>query len=175
MATHSSSLAWKIPWTEEPCRLQSMGSQRVGHNWETSLYFFTFMHWRRKWQPTPAFLTGESQGRGSLVGCRLWIAQGRTRLKRLSSSSSSSKDYLFKVHWIYTTHLATKWISLAWKQYISVDSQARTSCCSHIFRTQTPEKKKSLRQKVCTYSQIVHLLLCLKDTDLTILIVKYKW
>ena len=38
----------------------------------TSLYFFTFMHWRRKWQPTPVFLPGESQGRGSLVGCRLW-------------------------------------------------------------------------------------------------------
>ena len=37
MATHSSILAWKIPWTEEPGRLQSMGSQRVGHNWATSL------------------------------------------------------------------------------------------------------------------------------------------
>ena len=37
MATHSSSLAWKIPWTEEPGRLQSMGSQRVGHDWATSL------------------------------------------------------------------------------------------------------------------------------------------
>ena len=41
----------------------------------TSLYFFTFMHWRRKWQPIPVFLPGESQGRGSLVGCLLW---GRT-------------------------------------------------------------------------------------------------
>ena len=37
MATHSSTLAWKIPWTEEPGRLQSMGSQRVGHDWVTSL------------------------------------------------------------------------------------------------------------------------------------------
>ena len=75
MAPHSSTLAWKIPWTEEPDRLQSMGSLRVGHDWATSLSFFTFMHWRRKWQPTPVFLPGESQGRGSLVGCRLW---GRT-------------------------------------------------------------------------------------------------
>ena len=33
---------------------------------------FTFLRWRRKWQPTPVFLPGESQGRGSLVGCRLW-------------------------------------------------------------------------------------------------------
>ena len=72
MATHSSTLAWKIPWTEEPGRLQSMGSRRVGHDWATSLSLFTFMHWRRKWQPTPVFLPGESQGPGSLVGCRLW-------------------------------------------------------------------------------------------------------
>ena len=71
MAPYSSTLAWKIPWTEEPGRLQSMGSLRVGHNWATSLSLFTFMHWRRKWQPTPVFLPGESQGRGSLVGCRV--------------------------------------------------------------------------------------------------------
>ena len=72
---HSSTLAWKIPWMEEPGRLQSMGSLRVGHDWATSLSLFTFMHWRRKWQPTPVFSPGESQGRRSLVGCRLW---GRT-------------------------------------------------------------------------------------------------
>ena len=156
MTTHSATLAWKIPWTEEPCRLQSMGSLRVGHDWVTSLHFnnkykllsgasqvalvvkesacqcrrhrrhwfyrkipqkgngnpfqdsclrnsmnrgawratvcgvakkvghnwacvhylslslFTFVRWRRKWQPTPVFLPGESQGRGSLVGCHLW-------------------------------------------------------------------------------------------------------
>ena len=72
MATHSSTLSWKIPWTEEPGRLQSMGSLRVGHDRVTSLSLFTFMHWRRKWQPTPVFLPGESQGWGSLVGCHLW-------------------------------------------------------------------------------------------------------
>ena len=69
------SVARKIPWMEKPGRLQSMGSLRVGHDWATSLSLSTFMHWRRKWQPTPVFLPGESQGRGSLVGCRLW---GRT-------------------------------------------------------------------------------------------------
>ena len=72
MAPHSSTLAWKIPWMEESGRLQSMGSLRVGHNWATWLSLFTFMHWRRKWQPTPAFLPGESQGRRSLLGCHLW-------------------------------------------------------------------------------------------------------
>ena len=75
MATHSSTLAWKIPWMEEPGRLKSMGSRRVRHYWATSLSLFPFMHWRRKWQPTPVFLPGESHGRWSLVGCRLW---GRT-------------------------------------------------------------------------------------------------
>ena len=67
MATHSSSLAWKIPWMEEPGRLQSMGSLRVEYDSATSLSLFTFKHWRRKWQSTPVFLPGESQGRGSLV------------------------------------------------------------------------------------------------------------
>ena len=75
MAPHSSTLAWKIPWTEEPGGLQSMGSRTVRRDWTTSLSLFTFMHWRRKWQPTPVFLPGESQGWRSLVGCHLW---GRT-------------------------------------------------------------------------------------------------
>ena len=77
MATHSSTLAWKIPWTEEPGRLRSIRLRRVRHDWATSLSLFTFLHWRRKWQSTPVFLPGESQGRGSLVGCHLW---GRTEL-----------------------------------------------------------------------------------------------
>ena len=75
MAPHSITLAWKSPWMEEPDGLQSKGSLRVGQDSATSLSLFTFTHWRRKWQPTPVFLPGESQGWGSLVGCRLW---GRT-------------------------------------------------------------------------------------------------
>ena len=72
MAPHSSTLAWKVPWTEEPGRLQSMGSLRVRHDRATSLSIFTLMRWRKKWQPTPVFLPGESQGRGSLVGYSPW-------------------------------------------------------------------------------------------------------
>ena len=68
MATHSSTLAWKIPWTEEPGRLQSMGSRRVGHDWLTSLSLFTFMHWRRKWQPAPVFLAWRIPGTAELGG-----------------------------------------------------------------------------------------------------------
>ena len=63
LAIHT--LAWKIPWTEEPVRLQSMGSLRVGHDWATSLSLFTFMHWRRKWQPTPVSCLENSRDRGA--------------------------------------------------------------------------------------------------------------
>ena len=100
MATHSSTLAWKIPWMEEPGGLQSMGSLRVGHDWASSLSLFTFMLWRRKWQPTPVFLPRESQGWGSLVGCRLWGHTESTGLKRLSSSSSSSRK---DIGWLWKT------------------------------------------------------------------------
>ena len=102
--------------TQEPDRLQSMGSLRVGHDWASSLSLFTFMHWRRKWQPTPVFLPGEShfslscigEGNGNpLQGSCLenprdrgawWaavygVAQSLTRRKWLSSSRSSSKHY----------------------------------------------------------------------------------
>ena len=69
---HSNTLAWKMSWTEEPVRLQSMGSLRVRHNWVISLSLFTCMHWRRKWQPTPVFLPGKSHGWRSLLGYSPW-------------------------------------------------------------------------------------------------------
>ena len=72
MAAHFSTLAWKIPWIEEPGRLQSMGSLRVRYNRVTSLPLFILTHWRRKWQPIPVFLPRESQGQGSPLGCHLW-------------------------------------------------------------------------------------------------------
>ena len=79
MAPYSNTLAWKIPWAEEPGRLQSMGSLRVGHDWVTSLSLFTFtFHFHaleKEMATTPVFLPGESQRWGSLVSCCLW---GRT-------------------------------------------------------------------------------------------------
>ena len=92
MAPHFSTLAWKIPWMEEPGRLQSTGSLRVRHNWATSLSLFSFMHWRRKWQPTPVFLSGESQGRGAWWTAIYGVTQSRTRLKWLRSSISYIKE-----------------------------------------------------------------------------------
>ena len=122
MTPHSSTLAWKIPWTEEPGRLQSMGLLRVGHDWATSLWLFTFMHWRRKWQPTPVFLPGESQGRGARWAAVYGVAQSWTWLKRRSSSrvknlpamqetwiqSLGSEDVLEK-------EMATHSSTLAWR------------------------------------------------------------
>ena len=108
MAPHSSTLAWRIPWMEEPGRLQSVGSLRVRHDWVTSLWLFTFMHWRRKWQPTPVFLPGESPEWGSLVGCLLWGRKGRTPLKQLSSSSSLYfPEFYIKGH---TTYIIFFWL-----------------------------------------------------------------
>ena len=67
-----------------------MGSRNVGHDWETSLSLFTFMHWRRKWQPTPVFLPGESQGWGSLVGGCLW---GRTEPDTTEATQQQQQQY----------------------------------------------------------------------------------
>ena len=72
VAPHSNILAWELPWTEEPGRLQSMGLQRVGHDWATSLSLFSFLYWRRQWHPTPVLLPGKSHGWRSLVGCSPW-------------------------------------------------------------------------------------------------------
>ena len=95
MAPHSSTLAWKIPWMEEPGGLQSMGSLRVGHDPATSLSLFTFMHWRRQWQPNPVLLPGESQGQGGLVGCHLW---GRTELD--TTEATQQQQHTLKVSFL---------------------------------------------------------------------------
>ena len=74
MAPHSSTFAWKIPWMEEPgAAVPGVAASRI--RLRGFAFTFHFHHWRRKRQPTPVFLPGESQGWGSLVGCRLW---GRT-------------------------------------------------------------------------------------------------
>ena len=107
MAPRSSTLAWKIPWTEEPGRLRSMGSLGVGHDWATSLSLFTFIHWRRKWKPTPVFLPGESQGWGSLVGCCLC---GRTESDTTEASDLAAAAVLWKV--MKGDFLGVQWLRL---------------------------------------------------------------
>ena len=96
MAPLSSTVARKIPWMEEPGRLQSMGSLRVRHDWVTSLSLSTFMHWRRKWQPTPVFLPGESYGRRSLVGCSPW---GRTESDMTEATWQAAAVIFYFLSW----------------------------------------------------------------------------
>ena len=90
MAPHSSTLAWKIPWTEEPGRLQSTGSQRVRHDRASSLSLFPFMHWRRKWRPTPCSCLENPRDGGAWWAAICGVAQSRTQLTRLSSRSNAS-------------------------------------------------------------------------------------
>ena len=87
MAPHSSTLAWKIPGMEEPGRLQSMGSLRVRHDWATSLSFFTFMHWRKNGIPLQCSCLENPREGGTWWAAVYGVAQSRTQLKRLSSSS----------------------------------------------------------------------------------------
>ena len=89
MASHSSTLAWKIPWMEEPGGLQSMGSLRVGHDSMTSLSLFTFMHWKRKWHPLQCSCLENPRDGGAWWAAIYGVAQSQARLKWISSSSSS--------------------------------------------------------------------------------------
>ena len=79
MATHSSILAWKIPQTEEPGRLQSMGSQRVGHDWATSLSLSLKIHWISK---------GSSGSFGDPVGSPCVQATLKSLLQQHNSKAS---------------------------------------------------------------------------------------
>ena len=95
MATPSSTLAWRIPGTREPGGLPSMGSHRVGHDWGTSLSLFTFMHWRRTWQPSPVFLPGESHGQRSLADYSHGVANSQTWLKWLRTLLNLLLEWAF--------------------------------------------------------------------------------
>ena len=110
MAPHSSTLAWKIPWTEEPGRLQSMGSQRVAQDWVTSLSRFTFMHWRRKCQPTPVFLPGESQGRGSLGGL---ASMGSHRVGHHWCDLAAARRQVFALDWVLSENVVIQGLSIS--------------------------------------------------------------
>ena len=98
-----------------------MGSLRVGHDWATSLSLFTFMHWRRKWQPTPVFLPGDSQGRGSLVGCLLW---GHTKSDMTEATSQQhSKCFIF----VKSVHLISVIMVLPKLGHLQKDIQSKST------------------------------------------------
>ena len=87
---HSSTLAWKIPWTEEPGRLQPMRSIRVAHDWATSLSIFTSCIGEGNGNPLQYCCLENPRDRGAWWAAICGVAQSWTRLKRLSSSRSST-------------------------------------------------------------------------------------
>ena len=91
MALHSSTLSWKIPWTEEPGRLQSMGLLRVGHDWETSLSCIG----EGNGIPLQCSCLENPRDWGAWWAAVYGVTQSQTRLKRLSSSSSSILYWCF--------------------------------------------------------------------------------
>ena len=93
MATHSSTLAWKIPWTEEPGRLQSMGSLRVGHDWVIHFHFSLSCIGEGNGNPLQCSCLENPRDEGAWWAAVYGVAQSRTWLKRLSSSSSSNRLY----------------------------------------------------------------------------------
>ena len=159
MACHSSTLAWKIPWTEEPGRLQFIGSWRVRHDWATSLSLFTFMHWRRKWQPTPVFLPGESQRWGSLVGYRLW-GHAESDTTEVTQQQHKSKDFNL-ISKLYTeskkhriTGLAQRFVWKLWT-YLS----ANPIIINNIFRKRFRLRRQDCISKECFVSIMTSLKL----------------
>ena len=138
MAPHSSTLAWKIPRMEEAGRLQSMWSRRVGHDQATSLSLFTFMHWRRKWQPTPVFLPGESQGQGSLVDCHLW---GRTESDTTEATQQQQQQTVKNLPVMPET-----WIrSLGWEDPLEKEMATHSSMLAwRILWTEEPDGLQSM-------------------------------
>ena len=108
MAPHSSTLAWKIPWTEEPGKLQSMGSRRVEYDWATSLSLFTFMHWRRKWNGNPVQCSclETPRDRGAWWAAVHGVAKSRIRL--------SDFTFTFPFHAL-EKEMATRSSVLAWR------------------------------------------------------------
>ena len=103
IAPHSCTLAWKIPWTEEPGRLQSMGSLRVGHDWATHFHFSLSCIGEGDGTPLQCFCLENPRDGGAWWAAVFGVAQSWTRLKRLSSNSSSMSLYKYTHNtWLYT-------------------------------------------------------------------------
>jgi len=136
--------------TEKPGGLQSMGSLRVRHDWATSLSLFTFMHWRRKWKPTPMFLPGESQGRRSLVGCRLWglrvghdlsdLAAAAAAMVNAGQDMGQADGRTLSYFWLtikWCNHFGKQFCNFSWNKHTLYDSNA------------TPRNLLKVDQNIC--------------------------
>ena len=139
MAPHSSTLAWKIPWTEEPGRLQSVGSQRVGHDWATSLTFH--FHALKEMATHSSILawripgTGETGGLPSMGSHRVghnWsdlaaAAAAGSSIKRLCKEISGRIFlYQFCMSYYFCIHWTSVWNSLSFCMYFLLFVQIMT-------------------------------------------------
>ena len=97
MATHSSALAWKIPWTEEPGRLQSMESLRVGQDEWLHFHFSLPCIGKGNGNPLQCSCLENPRDGGAWWAAVYGVAQSRTQLNRLSSSSSSMRAYILQL------------------------------------------------------------------------------
>ena len=127
MAPHSSTLTWKIPWTEEPGRLQSMGSWRVGHDWATSLSLSLSCIGEGNGNPLQCYCLENPRDGGAWWAAVCGVVQSRTRLKRLSSSSSSSMMYRYEFHFFCFLYI---WIHIFY-QFSTVLSHSVFKYCLH--------------------------------------------
>ena len=115
MAPHSSTLAWKIPWMEEPGGLQSMGLLRVGHDWVTSLHFSLVCIGEGNGNPLQCSCLENPRDGGAWWAGVYGVAQSRTRLKWLSSSSSSDIFANFlKIDCVLLILLVSFWWGRPW-------------------------------------------------------------
>ena len=94
MAPHSSTLAWKIPWMEEPGRLQSMGSLRGGHDWATSLALFTFMALEKEMATHSSVLAWRVPGTGEPGGL---LSMGSHRVRHNWGDLAAAAAVVFLV------------------------------------------------------------------------------
>ena len=109
MAPHSSTLAWKIPWMEEPGRLQSMGSPRVGHDWATSFHFSLSYIGEGNGSPLQCSCLENPRDGGAWWAAVYGVAQSRTRLEWLGSSSSNMTGKLQKVFFLFPSTILWGW------------------------------------------------------------------
>ena len=137
MAPHSSTLAWKIPWTEEPGRLQSMGSLRVRHDWVTSLSLFLSWIGEGNGNPLQCFCLENPRDGGAWWAAVYGVAQSWTRLKWLSSSSSKDSGLESPcIMWLNNFNkpdilLLEKSVSLSCEQLLNMWTLNRTSAYWH--------------------------------------------
>ena len=152
MAPYPGTLAWKIPWTKEPGRLQSVGSLRVRHDWVTSLSLLTFMHWRRKWQPIPVFLPGESQGGEAWWAADYGVAQSQTWWRDLAAAGKTTRPFRYDLNQIlndFTVEVRNRIKGLDLIECLKNCGRKLITLCRRQGSRLSSRKRNAKRQNVC--------------------------